>query len=64
MLAKDYMDQQLELNNTLINNLMREGQITIDEYKTEFEKLTYPISELLEKANEMYGFVNKKDDDK
>jgi len=58
-LAKEYMDQVTALNIDTANKMMEAGKIQADE----FAKMTqmYSMEQLMEKAQEMYAFVSKKD---
>lgn len=58
-LAKEYMDAQYQLNLQLMNDLFEQNQATVDEVKEAYKM--YSINELMDKAKEMYSFVNKKD---
>ena len=58
-LAKEYMDQQLQLNIDFAEKAMKEGTKTFEEYQEAVNKM-YSVDELLEKANEMYSFVSCK----
>lgn len=54
-MAKDYMDKQYNLNLEITQKLIEEGKKTLDD----LPKL-YSAEELMEKAKEFYGFVEKK----
>jgi hypothetical protein len=58
-LAKEYMDQVTALNIDTANKMMEAGKIQAEE----FAKMTqmYSMEQLMEKAQEMYAFVSKKD---
>lgn len=58
-LAKEYMDQVTALNIDTATKMMEAGKIQADE----FAKMTqmYSMEQLMEKAQEMYAFVSKKD---
>jgi hypothetical protein len=58
-LAKDYMDQQYQLNIQLMNDLFEQNKATIAEVKDAYKM--YSIEDLMAKAKEMYSFVSKKD---
>jgi len=58
-LAKDYMDQQYQMNIQFTEKLIEEGKKTADELKDAYKM--YTMDELMEKAKEMYSFVSKKD---
>lgn len=58
-LAKDYMDQQYQLNIQLMNDLFEQNRATLGEVKDAYKM--YSMDELMDKAKEMYGFVSKKD---
>lgn len=58
-LAKDYMDQQHQMNIQLISDLYEQGKKSVDDVEKAYEM--YSMSELMEKAKEMYSFVSKKD---
>ena len=58
-LAKDYMDQQYQMNIQLMNDLFEQGKKNMDDVEKAYEM--YSISDLMEKAKEMYSFVSKKD---
>lgn len=58
-LAKEYMDQVTALNIDAATKLMEAGKIQAEE----FQKMAqmYTMDQLMEKAQEMYSFVSKKD---
>jgi len=58
-LAKDYMDQQYQMNIQLMNDLFEQGKKNMDDVEKAYEM--YSMSDLMEKAKEMYSFVSKKD---
>lgn len=58
-MAKDYMDQAYHLNVDFTRQLMEQNKITAEEMKTALTP--YTIEELMEKAQEFYSFVSKKD---
>ena len=58
-LAKDYMDQQYQMNIQLMNDLFEQGRKNMDDVEKAYEM--YTMSDLMEKAKEMYSFVSKKD---
>ena len=58
-LAKDYMDQQYQMNIQFAEKMVEQGQKTADELKDVYKM--YSMAELMEKAKEMYSFVSKKD---
>jgi hypothetical protein len=58
-LAKDYMDQQYNMNIQFAEKMIDQNKKTAEELK-EIYKM-YTMEELMEKAKEMYSFVLKKD---
>ena len=58
-LAKDYMDQQYHMNIQLMNDLFEQGKKNMGDVERAYEM--YSMSDLMEKAKEMYSFVSKKD---
>ena len=58
-LAKDYMDQQTQMNMKLAEDMVKAGKKTIEEMHADVKM--YTMEELMEKAKEMYSFVSKKD---
>jgi hypothetical protein len=58
-LAKDYMDQQYQMNIQFAEKLMEQNKLTADHFKDAYKM--YRMDELMEKAKELYGFVSKKD---
>lgn len=59
-LAKDYMDQQYNMNVQFAERALEQGKKTFEEYQEAITKM-YSMEELMEKAKEMYSFVSKKD---
>ena len=62
-LAKDYMDQQYHMNVQYYENMIadrRAVRVDIQESLEEAYKM-YSIEDLMQKAQEMYSFVSKKD---
>lgn len=58
-LAKEYMDQQTKLNVAYWENLVKVNEATSEDMKKAFTP--YSIEDLMQKAQEMYSFVLKKD---
>ena len=58
-LAKEYMDQQYDMNIQFAENMMSEGEKSMSEVKETYKM--YSMDDLMEKAKEMYSFVSKKD---
>ena len=58
-LAKDYMDQQCQMNITFAEKMVDEGKKTFEELQESYKM--YSTEDLMEKAKEMYSFVSKKD---
>ena len=56
-LAKEYMDQQHQMNVTFAEKAFDEGLKTLEEYQKDVTKM-YSMDELMEKAKEMYSFVS------
>ena len=62
-LAKDYMDQQHNLNVQFTENLIKESGEARTTFQRQLEDAykMYSMDELVEKAKEMYAFVSTKD---
>lgn len=58
-LAKDYMDQQYQMNVQFAEKALAEGKKTFEEYQETITKM-YSMDELMVKAKEMYSFVSDK----
>jgi hypothetical protein len=58
-LAKDYMDQQYQMNLMFAEKMMEQGKKTAEELQESYK--LYSIEDLTKKAQEMYSFVSKKD---
>ena len=58
-MAKDYMDQTWQLNYTFVQQMFEQNKITAAEMQQALEP--YSTKELMEKAQEFYSFVSKKD---
>ena len=58
-MAKDYMDQQYQMNIQLANDLYEQGQKTAEEVKDAYQ--IYSVEDMMNKAKEMYSFVSTKD---
>jgi len=62
-MAKDYMDKQLDMNYDFTMSALHkldENQADIAEQIEKLTPRTYSMGELIDKANELYAFVNKK----
>lgn len=63
-MAKDYMDRQQEINMQFAHRAYEAavdaGKVTAETWK-DFTPSQYSIDELTKKAQELYGFVSKKD---
>jgi len=58
-MAKDYMDQAWNMNMEFTKTLFEAGKKTAEDMEQAMKP--YSIEAMLEKANEMYRFVTKKD---
>lgn len=58
-LAKEYMDQQCQMNIQFAENMTEQGKKTVEEVQKAYTM--YSMEDLMEKAKEMYSFVSKKD---
>lgn len=58
-LAKNYMDQQYQMNVEFAQRALDTGKKTLEEVQEVYKM--YSMEELMEKAREMYSFVSKKD---
>jgi hypothetical protein len=63
-MAKDYMDQQYQINREFAQRAFDEAvaaqKVTADTWKTYVPEM-YSIEDLMKKAQDLYGFVSKKD---
>jgi hypothetical protein len=63
-MAKEYLDQQQNLNMSFAINAFEyavsQGKVTADQWQ-QYVPASYTMDELMKKAQEMYGFVSKKD---
>ena len=57
-LAKDYMDQQYNMNVQLMNDMYEQGKKNYEEVQEAYK--IYSIDDLMKKAKEMYSFVSEK----
>ena len=55
-LAKQYMDQQYQMNIKFAQDMFEQGQKTIEDVHNAYQM--YSMEELMEKAKEMYTFVS------
>ena len=58
-MAKDYMDQQWQMNLMFTERMFEEGKKTMEDVQSAMK--IYSIEELQDKAKELYSFVSKKD---
>ena len=58
-MAKDYMDQQYHMNVEFTKQLWEQGKKSIEEMQAALKQ--YSIKDMMDKAQEMYSFVAKKD---
>ena len=58
-MAKDYMDQQYQMNIQLATDMYDQGQKNMIELQDAYKM--YSVEDMMEKAKEMYSFVSKKD---
>lgn len=63
-MAKDYMDQQYQINREFAQRVFDEavaaGKVNNEQWKQYVPEM-YSMDELMKKAQELYGFVSKKD---
>ena len=57
-MAKDYMDQQYQINMDFVRNLYEQNKATVEEFQKACE--SYSIEEMMKKAQELYSFVSEK----
>tara|TARA_E500000178_G_C16628809_1_gene576706 strand:- start:155 stop:376 length:222 start_codon:yes stop_codon:yes gene_type:complete len=57
-LAKDYMDQQYNMNVQLMNDMYEQGKKNYEEVQDAYKM--YSMEDLMNKAKEMYSFVSEK----
>lgn len=62
-LAKDYMDEQYRMNIQFLENMVAEGEKARKDVEDQLKDAykIYSMEDLMEKAQEMYSFVSKKD---
>ena len=58
-LAKEYMDQQVQMNIKFAERMMEQGQKSMNEVMGLYQM--YSMDELMAKAKEMYSFVSTKE---
>lgn len=58
-LAKQYMDQQVQMNIQFAERMMEQGQKSMNDVMGFYRM--YSVDELMAKAKEMYSFVSTKD---
>lgn len=58
-LAKDYMDQQYQMNILFAEKMFDQGRKSIQELQDTYTM--YSTEDLMKKAQEMYSFVSKKE---
>jgi hypothetical protein len=58
-MAKDYMDQQWHMNVDFTRQLVEQNKATVEQMQDALKP--YTIETLMEKAQELYTFVSKKD---
>lgn len=58
-LAKEYMDRQVDLNQTFAIQMAQHLSMTTEEIKTLYKPYTF--EDMMKIANEMYAFVQRKD---
>jgi ABC-type transporter lipoprotein component MlaA len=58
-LAKEYMDQQQQINVQFAEAMMEKGKKSLEDIQESYQM--YSMEDLMEKAKEMYSFVSKKD---
>ena len=62
-MAKEYMDQQYNLNWTTAQTMIEKLNENAADYQDQVKSLTpkpYTVGEMIDKANELYSFVTKK----
>ena len=62
-LAKEYMDQQHQMNIQFYENMIAEGKKVREDIEDQLHEAykMYSMDDLMAKAKEMYTFVSKKD---
>lgn len=58
-LAKDYMDKQQEMNVQFAKDMFEQGKMQMDQFQEACKM--YSMEDMMNKAQEMYSFVSKKD---
>ena len=57
-LAKEYMDQQQQINVQFAEAMMEKGKKSLEDIQESYQM--YSMEDLMEKAKEMYSFVSDK----
>jgi len=57
-LAKEYMDQQQQINVQFAEAMMEKGKKSLEDLQESYQM--YSMEDLMEKAKEMYSFVSDK----
>lgn len=58
-MAKDYLDQQWQMNLDFTRQMFEQNKKTMEEMQDALKP--YSMEDLMKKAQEMYSFVSKKD---
>jgi hypothetical protein len=58
-LAKDYMDKQQEMNVQFAKDMFEQGKMQMEQFQEACKM--YSMEDMMNKAQEMYSFVSKKD---
>lgn len=58
-LAKDYMDKQQDMNVQFAKDMFEQGKMQMEQFQDACKM--YSMDDMMNKAQEMYSFVSKKD---
>ena len=58
-LAKEYMDKQQEMNVQFAKDMFEQGKMQMEQFQEACKM--YSMEDMMNKAQEMYSFVSKKD---
>ena len=58
-LAKEYMDKQQEMNVQFAKDMFEQGKMKMEQFQEACKM--YSMEDMMNKAQEMYSFVSKKD---
>lgn len=64
VLAKEYLDQQLDIHTVFMKKLVDESILSAEDYQAKFKEYVpmFSVDDIVKQAEKFYAFVDRKED--